>query len=250
LDDYADKVAIVTGGGQGIGRSVVLEMAHRGGAVAIFDLNEEASADVVKEVTDGGGRALALQVDVSSRDQVEDGVARVVEEFGRVDVLVNNAGWTRTQLFVEDGQDYWEKVIGINLMGQIYTCRAVLEGMIDQGGGAIVNIASDAARVGTPKQAVYSAAKGGVISFSKSLVTEVGRHQVRVNVVSPSTTDTPLTRAALTDEQIERRHKVIPLRRIGQPEDQASAIVYLASDSASYITGQVLSVNGGSSRLG
>jgi NAD(P)-dependent dehydrogenase (short-subunit alcohol dehydrogenase family) len=247
---FTDKVAIITGAGQGIGRSVALSIASRGGSVAIVDLVEEAAAAVSREIQEAGGKAQPVVLDVSERESVNEAVAGVLSSLGRIDVLVNNAGWTRTQLFLEDDPDYWQRVIGVNLMGQIYTCRAVLEPMIEQGGGAIVNVASDAARVGTPKQAVYSAAKGGVISFSKSLVTEVARHQVRVNVVSPSTTETPLMRESLSDEQIERRERSIPLRRLGQPEDQARAIVFLASDDASYITGQVLSVNGGSSRLG
>lgn len=247
---FNDKVAIITGSGQGIGRSVALSIAAQGGTVAVADLNEDAAAAVAGEIEAAGGRAKALVFDVADREAVNEAIAGVLTDFGRVDILVNNAGWTRSQIFLEDDPEYWDRVIGVNLMGQIYTCRAVLEPMIEQGGGAIVNIASDAARVGTPKQAVYSAAKGGVISFSKSLVTEYSRHQVRINVVSPSTTDTPLTREALNEEQIERRQKSIPLRRIGQPEDQANAIVFLASDEASYISGQVLSVNGGSTRVG
>jgi 2-hydroxycyclohexanecarboxyl-CoA dehydrogenase len=247
---FEGKVAIITGAGQGIGRSVALSIAAQGGTVAVVDIREEAAKAVVAEIEESGGKATASVFDVSDREAVNAAVAAVLAEFGRVDILVNNAGWTKSQIFLEDDPAYWDRVIGINLMGQIYTCRAVLEPMIEQGGGAIVNIASDAARVGTPKQAVYSAAKGGVISFSKSLVTEYSRHQVRINVVSPSTTDTPLTREALNEEQIERRQKSIPLRRIGQPEDQANAIVFLASDEASYISGQVLSVNGGSTRVG
>ncbi len=247
---FTDKVAIITGAGRGIGRSVALSIAEQGAAVAVVDLNEEAATAVVGEIEMAGGKAQAVVLDVSDREAVEQAFSAILGSYGRVDVLVNNAGWVRSQLFLEDEPAYWERVIGINLMGQIYTCRAVLEPMIEQGGGAIVNVASDAARVGTPRQAVYSAAKGGVISFSKSLVTEYSRHQVRINVVSPSTTDTPLTREALDEGQIERREKAIPLRRIGQPEDQANAIIFLASDHASYISGQVLSVNGGSSRVG
>jgi 2-hydroxycyclohexanecarboxyl-CoA dehydrogenase len=247
---FNDKVAIITGSGQGIGRSVALSIAAQGGTVAVVDLNEDAAKAVAGEIESAGGQARALVFDVSDREAVNEAIAGVLTDLGRVDILVNNAGWTRSQIFLDDDPEYWDRVIGVNLMGQIYTCRAVLEPMIAQGGGAIVNIASDAARVGTPKQAVYSAAKGGVISFSKSLVTEYSRHQVRINVVSPSTTDTPLTREALNEEQIERRQKSIPLRRIGQPEDQANAIVFLASDEASYISGQVLSVNGGSTRVG
>lgn len=248
--DFSGKVAIVTGAGQGIGMVVAEILSRRGAAVAIVDLDRGRAEGVAAGVRKAGGRAMACVIDLASKEQVDGMVKEVVATFGRVDILVNNAGWTRNQPFLDDTPDYWDRVIDVNYKAQIYTCRAVLEPMIEQGGGAIVNVASDAARVGSPRQIVYAGAKAAVIGFSKGLVTEVSRHNIRVNVVSPSTTDTPLTREALTPEQIERRQKAIPLGRIGRPEDQANAIVFFASDAAAYITGQILSVNGGSSRPG
>jgi 2-hydroxycyclohexanecarboxyl-CoA dehydrogenase len=248
--DFSGKVAIVTGAGQGIGKVVAEILSRRGAAVAIVDLDRGRAEDAAAGIRKTGGRAIACVIDLADKGQVDGMVRDVVTEFGRVDILVNNAGWTRNQPFVEDTPDYWDRVIDVNYKAQIYTCRAVLEPMIKQGGGAIVNVASDAARVGSPRQIVYAGAKAAVIGFSKALVTEISKHNIRVNVVSPSTTDTPLTREALTPEQIERRQKAIPLGRIGRAEDQANAIVFFASDEAGYVTGQVLSVNGGSSRPG
>jgi NAD(P)-dependent dehydrogenase (short-subunit alcohol dehydrogenase family) len=248
--DFAGKVAIVTGAGQGIGKVVAEMLARRGAAVAVLDIDPERAGSVASAIQGAGGKAMACVLDLANKSEVDRMVADVVNAFGRVDVLINNAGWTRNQPFVEDTPDYWDRVIDVNYKAQIYTCRAVLEPMIKAGGGAIVNVASDAARVGSPRQCVYAGAKAAVIGFSKALVTEVSKHKIRVNVVSPSTTDTPLTRQALTPEQIERREKAIPLGRIGQPEDQANAIVFFASDAAGYVTGQILSVNGGSSRPG
>jgi len=248
--DFAGKVAIVTGAGQGIGRTVGEILAARGAAVAVVDLDVARAETVAKALAGGGAKARAFVIDLARKDMVDQMVREVVDDWGRVDVLVNNAGWTRNQPFVDDTPDYWDRIIDVNYKAQIYTCRAVLEPMMRQGGGSIVNVASDAARVGSPRQCVYAGAKAAVIGFSKALVTEVSKHNIRINVVSPSTTDTPLTRQALTPEQIERREKAIPLGRIGRPEDQANAIVFFASEASSYITGQILSVNGGSSRPG
>jgi 2-hydroxycyclohexanecarboxyl-CoA dehydrogenase len=248
--DFSGKVAIITGAGQGIGKVVAEILSRRGAAVAIIDLERSRADEVAAAIRRDGGKAMPCVLDLADKGQVDQMVRDVLSEFGRVDVLVNNAGWTRNQPFVEDTPDYWDRVIDVNYKAQIYTCRAVLDPMMKQGGGAIVNVASDAARVGSPRQIVYAGAKAAVIGFSKGLVTEVSKFGIRVNVVSPSTTDTPLTREALTPEQIERRQKAIPLGRIGRPEDQANAIVFFASDESSYITGQVLSVNGGSSRPG
>jgi 2-hydroxycyclohexanecarboxyl-CoA dehydrogenase len=250
LMDFAGKVAVVTGGGAGIGKALCRMLAERGAAVAILDIDERAAGETVDEIKAEGGSGLAVRTNVAVKAEVDAAIDKVLAELGRIDILVNNAGWTANQPFVEDTPEYWDKVIDINYKAQIYTCRAVIDPMMRQGGGAIVNVASDAARVGSPRQSVYAGAKAGVIGFSKALTTEISKHGIRVNVVSPSTTDTPLTREALSPEQIERREKVIPMRRIGQPEDQASAMLFLASDAAGYITGQVLSVNGGSSRLG
>jgi 2-hydroxycyclohexanecarboxyl-CoA dehydrogenase len=248
--DFAGKVAIITGAGQGIGKSAAEILSGRGASVVIVDLDKGRANDVADAIGKSGGKAMACVIDLADKKQVDQMVADVVAKFGRVDVLINNAGWTRNQPFLEDTPDYWERCIDVNYKAQIYTCRAVMDHMMKQGGGSIVNVASDAARVGSPRQAVYAGAKAAVIGFSKALSTEVAKSNIRINVVSPSTTDTPLTREALTQDQIDRRQKAIPLGRIGRPEDQANAIVFFASDASAYITGQVLSVNGGSSRLG
>lgn len=248
--DFTNKVAIVTGGGQGIGRIVALEFARMGAAVTVVDIKKELGGAVQREIEAAGGRAIASAIDLADKTQVDAMVAQTISAFGGVDVLVNNAGWTRNHPFLEDTPDYWDRIIDVNYKAQIYTCHAVIGSMSERGGGSIVNVASDAARVGSPRQCVYAGAKAAVIGFSKALVTEVSKLGIRVNVVSPSTTDTPLTREALTQDQIDRRQKVIPLGRIGRPEDQANAILFFASQDSSYVTGQVLSVNGGSSRLG
>lgn len=248
--EFAGKSAIVTGAGRGIGRYVAGRLGELGASVAVVDVDKAGADETVSQIRAAGGRAEAHGTDLTRKDEVDAMVAGVLREFGRVDVLVNNAGWVKNQPFVEDTPEVWDRTIDINFRAQVFTCRAVLDAMVAQGGGSIVNVASDAARVGSPRQAVYAGAKAAVIGFSKALTTEVAKHQIRVNVVSPSTTDTPLTRESLSAEQIERREKAIPLRRLGQPSDQGEAILFFASDRAAYITGQVLSVNGGSSRLG
>ena len=248
--EFKDKVAIVTGAGQGIGRIVAMELARMGAAVTVVDIAKELGDSVVKEIEEAGGKAVASATDLADKEQVDQMVANTVSVFGGVDILVNNAGWMRNQPFLEDTPDYWDRLIDVNFKAQIYTCRAVIESMTERGGGSIVNVASDAARVGSPRQSVYAGSKAAVIGFSKALVTEVSKLGIRINVVSPSTTDTPLARGSLTDDQIARREKAIPLGRIGRAEDQANAILFFLSPQSEYITGQVLSVNGGSTRVG
>lgn len=248
--DFSGKVAIITGSGRGIGKSTAEKFVKLGGSAVIVDIDPETAHATAEEIRRTSPDVLAIPTDISSKEQVDDMVRQVIEKWGRVDILVNNAGWTRDQPFLEDTPDYWQKLVGINFLGQVYTCRAVLPSMLEQQKGSIVNVASDAARVGTRNQAVYAGTKAAVIAFSKSLVTEVSKKGVRVNVVSPSTTDTPLTRAALEPEQIAKRERNIPLGRIGQPEDQANAILFFASELSGYVNGQVLSVNGGSTRVG
>lgn len=248
--DFKGKVAIVTGSGRGIGKRTAEKIAELGGAVAVVDIDPDTARATADEIRRTTPNVMAVPTDVSKKEQVDAMVDQVVKKLGKVDILINNAGWTQDHPFLEDTPDYWQKLVGINFLAQVYTCRAVLPGMIERRKGAIVNVASDAARVGTRNQAVYSGTKAAVIAFSKSLVTEVSKAGIRVNVVSPSTTDTPLTRAALQEDQIAKRERNIPLGRIGQPDDQANVILFFASDLAGYVTGQVLSVNGGSTRVG
>jgi 2-hydroxycyclohexanecarboxyl-CoA dehydrogenase len=242
--------AIVTGGGQGIGRGIALALADTGADIAVLDVNRATADAVAAEVRARGRRALALEADVTDLGRVEAAIAAVVAAFGRLDVLVNNAGWTPNEPFAGSSPETWARIVAVNYMGTLNCARAALAAMLPRRSGRIVSIASDAARVGTPREAVYAGAKAAVIGFSKSLAAEVARHGITVNVVSPATVDTPLLRGMLTPEQIERREKANPMGRLGRPEDVAAAVVFFVSPGAGYVTGQVLSVNGGVVRAG
>ena len=246
--DFSGKVALVTGGGSGIGRETVLKLASLGAKVAIADINEEAAGQVAELVKKGGGEALVVKVDISDYPQVQSMAKKVHDNFGRIDVLINNAAWDKIQPFMETTPELWYKLIDINLKGPIHVSRAVLEYMIAQPqGGSIVNVISDAARVGSTGESIYSAAKGGVLSLTKSLAREMARYKIRVNSTCPGPTDTPLLNDVkeTMPKVVAAIEKAIPMRRIATPQEQANAIVWLASDEASYITGQSLSVNGG-----
>lgn len=246
----AGKTAIVTGGGSGIGRGIVRALAAEGAQVAVMDVNAEAAARVAEEIEALGVKALALPADVTRQAQVAAAVDTALAQWGQIDVLVNNAGWDYLQPFVESSEETWDRIIAINFKGVLYTCRAVLPHMVARSQGAVVNIASDAGRVGSSGEAVYAGTKGAVIAFSKTIAREVARHGVRVNVVCPGLTDTPLLQgmraeSARNEKVLDAVTRAIPLGRVGQPEDVAAAVVYLASPVAAYVTGQTLSVSGG-----
>lgn len=247
LDGHA---AIVTGGAQGIGRGIALALAAEGADVAIFDVDPNAATEVAAVIRATGRRAMALEVDVTDTRRVDAATAEVGTAWGRVDVLVNNVGWTPNEPFVDSKPETWRRIVDVNYVGALNCTHAALPIMLEQRSGRIVSVASDAARVGTPREAVYAGAKAALIGFSKSLAAEVARHGVTVNVVSPATVDTPLLRFMLTAEQIERRRQANPMGRLGRPEDVAAAVVFFASPRAGYVTGQVLSVNGGVVRAG
>ena len=236
-----DKIAIVTGAGQGIGQAIARKLAAEGATVVVTDL-DEASAIQTADALPG---AVAIRADVSDRQAVQAMADRVVQQFGRVDVLVNNAGWDKASPFVDSDPADWDRAIAINLYGVLHTCKAVLPLMAARGGGAVVNLGSDAGRVGSSGEAVYSAAKGGVIAFTKSLAREMARHQVRVNCVCPGPTDTALFASFAGPRLREALTKAIPFRRLGQPADVANVVAFLASDEASFVTGQTVSVSGG-----
>ncbi|MHB1128016.1 MAG: SDR family NAD(P)-dependent oxidoreductase [Bacillota bacterium] len=242
-----NKVAIVTGSGRGIGRAIALEMAREGAKVVIADLLGDSAQDVSREIEAMGGQSLAVKVDITDKEQVYALVAQTMEKFGKVDVLVNNAGWDKAEPFINSTEETWDKLLAINLKGHIRCCRAVLDQMISQQSGRIINISSDAGRVGSSGEAVYSAAKGGIIAFTKTLAREMARSGVRVNCVCPGPSNTALFAEIAMDNPklTEALKRAIPMGRLGEPEDLAGAVAFLASDAAEFITGQTISVSGG-----
>ena len=243
-----DRVAVVTGGASGIGRAIALALAAEGARVAVLDLDEAGARATVAAVEQGGGRGSAHRVDVTDVATVDATIDAVAARDGGLHVLVNCAGWDRPMRFVDTTPDFWDRILAVNLKGPIACTRAALRHMIQQESGKIVTIASDAGRVGSSGEAVYSAAKGGLIAFTKTIARETARHRVNVNCVCPGPSDTPLFQkefAGPSPKLAESLKRVIPWGRLGTPEDIAPAVVFLASDDAGYITGQTLSVSGG-----
>lgn len=238
------KVAMVTGAGQGIGKAVAKEMASKGYAVAVCDINTVTGETTAGELTANGLEAKFFEVNVTSLDSFNMVVEKIESELGPIEVLVNTVGWDIIEPFMKNSVEYWEKVIDLNFRSTIYGSRAVLPKMIERQSGRIINIASDAGRVGSLGETVYAGTKGGVIAFSKSLAREMARNKITVNVVCPGPTDTPLF-ASQPDKNKEALIRAIPLRRVAQPEDIAYGVGFFASERANYITGQVLSVSGG-----
>ena len=252
---FEGKVVVVTGGGGGIGGATCRRFAAEGAKVAVFDLNLDAARKVAAGIAAAGGVAEAFACDITNRADVDAAVAAVEAGLGPIDVLVNNAGWDVFRPFVKTEPAQWEKLIAINLTGALHMHHAVLPGMAARKSGRIVNIASDAARVGSSGEAVYAACKGGLVAFSKTIAREHARHGITVNVVCPGPTDTALFAeykegAGNPEKLVEAFTRSIPLGRIGQPDDLPGAILFFASDDAAYVTGQVLSVSGGLTMAG
>ena len=240
----AGRVALVTGAGRGIGQAIARRLADEGAKVAVADIDDATARATATEL---GSRAIALAVDVTDPAAVRRAVEEVQRALGPIDVLVNNAGWDKVEPFLESAEATWEKVIAINLKGPLNCIKAVLPGMVERRRGRIVSIGSDAGRVGSSGEAVYAAAKAGIIGFSKSLAREMAGFQITVNVVCPGPTDTPLFRevSSTNPKLAEALARAIPMRRLGVPEDLTGAVAFLASDDAQFITGQTLSVSGG-----
>ena len=240
-----DKVAIVTGSGQGIGRGIALALAKEGAKIVVTDITDRIY-DAVQEITNLGVQALAMKTDVSSAEQTGEMVKITVEKFGRIDILVNNAGIFPFKPLVEMTESDWDKVLNVNLKG-VYNCtRAVAPHMINQKSGKIINIASIAGVVvGFAALTHYSASKGGIVGFTKSVALELAPFGINVNTIAPGSIETPGARMDMNDESVKQFLQAIPLKRIGQPEDVANAVLFLASDESSYITGQCLVVDGG-----
>lgn len=238
-------MALVTGATGGIGRAIAAALADAGMAVAVCDLDEARCREVAAELrAPGAGVAL----DVCDGAAVAACVETVERELGPVDVLVNAAGWDELRPFLETDEPFWQRVIDVNFTGCLRTCRAVVPGMVERGFGRVVNVASDAARVGSAGEAVYAGAKGAVVAFTKTLAREVARSGVTANAVCPGPTDTPMLRRMAEgggERWAEALVRAVPMRRLGRPEDVAGAVAYLASDAAAYVTGQTLSVSGG-----
>ncbi|WP_413200320.1 3-oxoacyl-[acyl-carrier-protein] reductase [Nostoc piscinale] len=244
LQSLKGKVAIVTGGSRGIGKAIALELAKYGSSVVVNYASSSTAADsVVAEITSAGGQALALQADVSQAEQVEALINATTEKFGRVDILVNNAGITRDTLLLRMKPEEWQAVIDLNLTGVFLCTRAVSKLMLKQRSGRIINITSVAGQMGNPGQANYSAAKAGVIGFTKTVAKELATRGITVNAVAPGFITTDMTSNLSNTEEIL---KFIPLGRYGQPEEVAGMVRFLAADpAANYITGQVFNVDGG-----
>ena len=248
--DLSGRRAVVTGAGSGIGRAVAERLAEAGAAVGVADLRKEAAEDTAGGIEDLGGRAVPLPVDVTSWEECLRVAARAEEELGAIDVLVNGAAVWTVAKFLELEPEDWAKDVAVGLEGALRVTRAFLPAMVERQRGSIVNISSDAGRVGEPGLVVYSAVKAGVVGFTKALAKEVGRFGIRVNCIAPGTTRTPGAEGLIEMWGEEKIAKAYPLGRIGEPIDIANAVLFLASGLSDWVTGQVLSVSGGYSTAG
>ncbi|MCA3272069.1 MAG: 2-hydroxycyclohexanecarboxyl-CoA dehydrogenase [Roseomonas sp.] len=250
-----NKTVIVTGGGGGIGGATCRRFGEAGSRVAVFDINLESAAKTAADISQAGGVAQAFRCDITDHEGVKAAVAAAEAALGPISILVNNAGWDIFRLFKDTTPADWQKLIAINLTGALNMHHAVLPGMLERRHGRIVNIASDAARVGSSGEAVYAACKAGLVGFSKTIAREHARHGITVNVVCPGATNTALfddyKKGAGNPEKLEEAfRRATPMGRIGEPEDLPGAILFFASDDAAYVTGQVLSVSGGLTMAG
>jgi 2-hydroxycyclohexanecarboxyl-CoA dehydrogenase len=252
---FEGRTVVVTGGGGGIGGATCRRFGLEGAKVAVLDLDADAAERVAGEIRDAGGTARAFRCDITVRTEVDAAIAGTEAALGAIDVLVNNAGWDVFRPFVKTEPAQWDRLIAINLIGALHMHHAVLPGMATRRAGRIVNVSSDAARVGSSGEAVYAACKGGLVALSKTLAREHARHGITVNVVCPGPTETALFEdykqgAGNPEKLVEAFTRSIPLGRIGRPDDLPGAILFFASDDAGFVTGQVLSVSGGLTMAG
>lgn len=248
----SNRVALVTGGAQGIGKGIATTLGRDGFRVAVADLNLAAAEETAKEISSAGGEAIAVEIDVTSTESVKSAVAVVEQELGPVEVVVNNAGWDDFMPFVKTTEDFWDRILDINYKGALRVIHTVVPGMMERGFGRVINIGSDAGRVGSSMEAVYSGAKGGIIAFTKTLAREVATKGVTANTVCPGPTDTPALRKFAdgagggdAEKVISGMTRAVPMKRLGTPEDIGPAVSFFASDGAGFVTGQTLSVSGG-----
>lgn len=247
--EFSDKTAVVTGAASGIGRATAQALAREGAHVIVADIDADGGEATAGAIREKGQRADFLAVDMTDLGSIAAFATAVQAKYGAVDVLVNGAGWGRTAPFLDGTPEFWDKLIELNFVGPMRLAKALLPGMMERRSGHIVNIASDAGRVGSLGETVYAGAKGGLIAFTKSLARETARYGINVNCVCPGPTDTPLM-AAVPEKVKDALIKAIPLRRLGKPEEVADAVLFMASDGASYMTGQVISVSGGLTMAG
>ena len=245
-----NKVVVISGAGGGIGRALCRRFLEEESRVVAVDNDAGALQKLQAALQEHGGEAVLVELDITDHASVKSAMDRVKADHGRIDALVNNAGWDMPVEFIESKPDFWSKVIAINLNGPLNMHHAVLPHMVKDGGGMVVNIASDAGRVGSSGESVYSACKGGIIAFTKTVAREVAKHNIRLNAVCPGPTDTPLLQSFFGDGEygqkiFEGLKRSIPLKRLGQPDDISGMVAFLASDDARFITGQVISVSGG-----
>ena len=247
--------AVVTGAASGIGRAVALRLAAEGARVGVLDIDPAGAAETVALVRDAGGSAAAHEVDITDLEAVRLAVAAFAAETGEPDVLVNNAGWDKLGAFLDTEPELWRRIVDLNLWGFLHVTHAVASRMRARGAGRIVNIASDAARVGSMGEGVYSACKGGMVTFTKTLARELARHAVTVNAVCPGPIETPLLQSFADDgdfgaKVVAGMQRLTPMGRLGRPDDLPGLVAFLASDDAAFITGQVISVSGGLTMAG
>lgn len=246
----SNRVALVTGGAQGIGKGIATTLGAEGFRVAVADLNLATAEETAKEITAAGGQAIAVEIDVTSTESVKAAVATVEADLGPVEVVVNNAGWDDFMPFIKTTEEFWDRILDINYKGALRVIHTVVPGMIERGFGRVINIGSDAGRVGSSLESVYSGAKGGIIAFTKTLAREVATKGITANTVCPGPTDTPALRkfadgAGDAEKVIGGMTRAVPMKRLGTPADIGPAVAFFASDGAAFVTGQTLSVSGG-----